>query len=147
MRQYLIKQAGMPWDGDLVNLRAALIGVHSKWSDLVGERPCPISFMNEEMQFAMEESREWNEAAEVLTTIRDTLGIDEEGDTNPENYNRAAALNKEWRIQMLKEAKTEEKERSWQIWSFKDDDDDSEAPTVVNNCFICLYFRSCIGQQ
>lgn len=102
----------MPWDGDLVNLRAALIGVHSKWSDLVGERPCPISFMNEEMQFAMEESREWNEAAEVLTTIRDTLGIDEEGDTNPENYNRAAALNKEWRIQMLKEAKTEEKERS-----------------------------------
>ena len=98
MRQYLIKQAGMPWDGDLVNLQVALIGVHSKWSDLVGERPCPISFTDEEMQFALQESREWNEAAEVLITIRDTLDIDEEGGTDPENYNRAAALNKESRI-------------------------------------------------
>ena len=35
MRQYLIEQAGMPWDGDLVNLPAALIGVCSKWKDLV----------------------------------------------------------------------------------------------------------------
>ncbi len=59
----------------------------------------------------MQESREWNEVAEVLTTIRDTLGIDGEGGTDPENYNRAAALSKEWRIQMLKEAKEEEKER------------------------------------
>ncbi|KAL8838293.1 MAG: hypothetical protein Q9170_002190 [Blastenia crenularia] len=132
MRQYLIKQAGMPWDGDLVNLRAALIGVYSKWDDLVGERACPISFTDEEVRFAMQESGEWNEAAEVLTTIRDTLGIDGEGGTNPENYNRAAALNKEWRIQMLKEAKAEEKERSWQIWPLKDDDDDSEAPAVIN---------------
>jgi len=46
----------------------------------------------------MQESREWNEAAEVLTTIRDTLVIDGEGGTDPKNYNRAAALNKEWRI-------------------------------------------------
>ena len=133
MRQYLIKQAGMPWDGDLVNFRAALIGVRSKWDDLVGERACPISFTEEEVRVAMQESREWNEAAEVLTTIRDTLGIDGEGGTDPENYNRAAALNKEWRIRMLKEAKSEEKERSWQIWPFKDDGDDSEAPAAVND--------------
>lgn len=131
VRQYLIKQAGMPWDGDLVNLRAALIGVHSKWDEIVGERACPISFTDEEVRFAIQESREWNEAADVLTTIRDTLGIDGEGGTDPENYNRAAALNKEWRIQMLKEAKAEEKERSWQIWPFKDDDDDSKAPAAV----------------
>lgn len=84
MRQYLIQQAGMPWDGDLVNLRAALIGVHSKWDALVGERACPISFTDEEVRSAMQESREWNEAAEVLTTIRDTLGIDGEGGTDPD---------------------------------------------------------------
>lgn len=76
----------------------------------------------------MQESREWNDAAEVLTTIRDTLGIDEEGATDPENYNRAAALNKEWRIQMLKETKAEEKERSWQVWPFKDDGDIPKRP-------------------
>lgn len=133
MRQYLIQQAGMPWDGDLVNLRAALIGIHSKWDDLVGERACPISFTEEEVRLALQESREWNEAAEVLATIRDTLGIDGEGGTHPENYDRAVALNKEWRIQMLKAAKPEEKERCWQIWPFKDDGDDSEAPADVNN--------------
>jgi len=88
----------MPWDGNLVNLRAALIGVYSKWDNLIRERAYPISFTDKEVQFAMQESREWNEAAEVLTTIRDTLVIDGEGGTDPKNYNRAAALNKEWRI-------------------------------------------------
>ena len=133
MRQYLIKQAGMPWDGDLVNLRAALIGLHLKWDDLVKECACPITFTDEEVRVAMEESREWNEAAEVLTTIRNSLGIDPEGGTAPENYDRAVVLNKEWRIQMLKAAKAEEKEQCWQIWPFKDDDDDSEAPVAVND--------------
>ena len=42
----------------------------------------------------MQESREWNEAAEVLATIRNTLGIDGEGGSDPENYSRAAAPNR-----------------------------------------------------
>ncbi|KAL9028948.1 MAG: hypothetical protein Q9196_002754 [Gyalolechia fulgens] len=133
MRQYLIKQAGMPWDGDLFNLRAALIGVHSKWDDLVGECACPVSFTHEEVRIAMQESREWNEAAEVLNTIRDALRIDGEGGTDPENYSRAEALNKEWRIQLPKEVEAGEKERCWQIWPFKDDNDDSKAPAAVEN--------------
>ena len=133
MRQYLIKQAGMPWDGDLVNLRAALIGICSKWNDLVGDCACPAAFTHEEVRVAMHESREWNEAAEVLTTIRDTLGIDAEGGTDPANYDRARALNQEWRLQMLKQAKVEDRERCWQIWPFKDDGDDSGAPAVVNS--------------
>ncbi|KAL8714703.1 MAG: hypothetical protein Q9225_006528 [Loekoesia sp. 1 TL-2023] len=129
MRQFLIKQAGMPWDGDLVSLRAALIGVRSKWNDLVGEHPCPIPFTDEEMEVAMKENEEWNEAAELLATIRKTLGIDGEGGTHPQNYDRACALNREVRIRMLMQAKAEEKERCWQIWPFKDDDDDdSTAP-------------------
>lgn len=133
MRQYLIKQAGMPWDGDLVNLRAALIGVHSKWNDLVGEHPCPISFTDEEVRIAMQESKEWNEAAEVLATVRNSLGIDGEGGTDLDNYNRARVLNREWRMQMLKEAKAEEQERCWQIWPFKDNTEDLEAPIAAAN--------------
>jgi hypothetical protein len=73
MRQYLVKQASMPWDGDLVNLRAALSGIHSNWKEIAGEDPCPISFTTEEVH--MKESKEWNEAAEILGTIRDSLGI------------------------------------------------------------------------
>ena len=123
----------MPWDGDLVNLRAALIGIYSKWKDLVGEFPCPISFTDEEVQVGMKESTEWNEAAEALASIRDVLGIDGEGGTDPENYDRACALNKEWRIQMLKEVMPEERERCWQIWPFKDNDEDSSAPLEILN--------------
>ncbi len=105
----------MPWDGDLVNLRAALIGIYSKWTNVAGERACPISFTDEEMRSAMEESQEWNEATDMLTEIRNNLGIDLEGSTDPENYDRATALSMDWRIQMLKNAKAEEKERCWQI--------------------------------
>ena len=133
MRQYLIKQAGMPWDGDLVNLRAALIGIHSKWNNLVREPPCPISFTDEEVRIAMQESKEWNEAAEVLATIRNSLGIDGEGGTDLDNHNRACFLNREWRMQMLREAKAEEQGRCWQIWPFKDSGEDSEAPIATLN--------------
>ena len=134
MRQYLVKQAGMPWDGDLVSLRASLVGIHSKWNHLTnGESPsCPISFTDEEGQSAMQESAEWNEAAEVLTRFRNSLGINGEGCTGPENYDFAVALNRELRVQLLRETKTKTKEtqRCWEIWPFKDDDDDSEAPAV-----------------
>ncbi|KAL9103637.1 MAG: hypothetical protein Q9163_001332 [Psora crenata] len=131
MRQCLIMQAGMPWDGDLVNLRAALIGVHSKWKALVGEYPCPISFTDEEVRIAMQESEEWNEAAELLATIRNTLGIDGEGGTDPGNYSRAYILNKEWRMQMLKGVRAEEREQCWRVWPFKDNEGDSECPVAA----------------
>ena len=132
MRQYLIQQAGMPWDGDLVNLRAALVGVCSKWNALVGDLPCPISFTDEQVRVALKESEEWNEAAEMLATVRESLGIDGEGGTYPENYDRAMFLNKEWRMKMLEAAKPEEKEKCWQIWPYKDDDDDSVAPVNLD---------------
>ena len=132
MRQYLIKQAGMPWDGDLVNLRASLIGVRSKWNDLVGEHPCPISFTDEEVRVATQESEEWNEAAEVLATIRKSLGIDEEGGTDHDNYDRACVFNREWRMQMLKETKPEEQEQCWQIWPFKDNRDGHTLEAALN---------------
>lgn len=125
MRQYLIKQAGIPWDGDLINLRAALVGVYTKWRDLVGEYPCPISISKQEVELAMKESNEWNEAADYLARIRDNIGIDGEGGTDPENYDRACALNREWRLQMLKHVEVEERQRCWQIWPYKDDDEDS----------------------
>ena len=60
--------------------------------------------------------------------------------------NRTAALNKEWRIQVFKEAKTEEKERSWQIWRFKNDGDDFEVPVAVNKLHACT-FKIVEGQQ
>ncbi len=44
----------MPWDSDLFNLQAALIGVHSKRDDFVGEYPRPVSFTDEDVRVAMQ---------------------------------------------------------------------------------------------
>ena len=39
VHQYLIKQAGMSSDGDLVNPQAALVGMYTKWRGLVENPP------------------------------------------------------------------------------------------------------------
>ena len=132
LRQYLVKQAGRSWNGDLINLRAALIRVCSTWKDLVEEHPCPISFTDEEVKSNTKESEEWSEAAKDIDKIETYLNVDGQGGVEPENYDLAVALNNEFRLQMLKAAKEEEKAQCWQIWPFKDDDDVSEAPTVIN---------------
>lgn len=131
LRQDLIKQASKPWDGDLINLRGASIEICSKWNDLVGEHPCPILFTDEEVETNQKESEEWNEAAEHLRIITDYLKIDPQGGIEPENFDLAVALNKEFRLQMLKATKDEEKEQCWRIWPFKDDDDVSKAPAII----------------
>ena len=59
------------------------------------------------------------------------MGIDGKGGT--QNYDFACALNREWRIRMLVEAKAEEKERCWQIWQFKGNGHDSDAPLEALN--------------
>ena len=45
----------------------------------------------------MQESKEWNEAAEVLATVRNSLGTNGEGGTDSDNHNCACVLNREWR--------------------------------------------------
>lgn len=129
MRKYLVAQAGLPWNGDLVNLRAALAGVQSKWKEFNQDSSCPITFTDEEIKAAMEESKDWNEASEILATARADMDIDEEGGTSIENYNYACARNLEWRMQMLNQATAEEKHQMWRIWPFKDNDDQSCPPS------------------
>jgi hypothetical protein len=49
MRQYLLRQTGYPWDGDVVNLRAALVSITtpSVWSKIFSVE-CPVQFSDEE---------------------------------------------------------------------------------------------------
>ncbi|KAJ5788891.1 phosphotransferase enzyme family protein [Penicillium psychrosexuale] len=130
MRQYLIQQTGYPWDADLVNLRAALIGMTTRkaW-DAISSHPCPVSFSQTELEKSQEESEEWNESQALLTTIREDLGIDLEGGTTPENFERASRRNSEYRQAMVDHCEEEkDRELMWRNWPFKDDEDRSACP-------------------
>ncbi|CAG8906125.1 unnamed protein product [Penicillium egyptiacum] len=89
MRRYLIHQTGYPWDANLINLRAALVGVtsHQLWN-AVSSHPCPVSFSQEERERSDDERDIWNESEALLSTIRAGLAIDLEGGTTPENFER-----------------------------------------------------------
>lgn len=129
MIQYLISQAGYPWDGDLINLKAAIIGVSKIW-ELISSNPCPVSFSPAEKEEALHEANEWRECADILSTVRDSLGVDEEGGTDPDNFEHACMMNQRWRLEMLQHAEDHQRKLCWQGWAFKDDDDNSLPPVL-----------------
>ncbi|PGH16763.1 hypothetical protein AJ80_05078 [Polytolypa hystricis UAMH7299] len=115
MRKYLIQQTGYPWDGDIISLRAALVGITSaKFWGSISDLPCPVSFGDEEREKAMRESSEWNESKALLSIIRNDLGIDLEGRTEPGKwYECAVARNREFRMEMLRQSEVHEREICW----------------------------------
>ncbi|KAL4907063.1 hypothetical protein BDW74DRAFT_176665 [Aspergillus multicolor] len=98
MLQYLLRQTGYPWDGDVINLRAALVGITTP---------------------------SWNESEQLLSRIREHLGIDLEGGTEPENFEWAVEGNRQFRTEMVRQAEPGQRELCWRDWPYKDKDDDS----------------------
>ncbi|KAE8343869.1 hypothetical protein BDV24DRAFT_172510 [Aspergillus arachidicola] len=131
MRQYLFQQTGYPWDADLINLNAALVGVTSPqvWSSITS-LPCPVFFKDEERETAMKKSSEWNESESLLSTIRNHLGIDLEGGTELENYEWAHHQNLQFRMELTRQSEEHEREVCWQNWPYKDDGDCSSPPSL-----------------
>lgn len=127
MRQYLITQTGFPWDADLINLRAALVGITNAWDD-ISTLPCPISFSSADLKKALNDASEWKESAEILSAVRDSLGIDSEGGTEPDNFEHAWDMNQKWRMEMLKHAEDHERDLCWRGWPYKNNDDSSLPP-------------------
>ncbi|EEP78957.1 predicted protein [Uncinocarpus reesii 1704] len=129
MRQYLISQAGYPWDADLVNFKAALVGIVKIW-DSISSEPCPVSFSPADEEKALQDASEWRECAEILSTVQDSLGVDREGGTDPDNFEHACEMNQRWRLEMLKHAASHQRKICWQGWVFKGDQDNSLPPLL-----------------
>ncbi|KAJ6104056.1 Mitochondria protein Fmp29 [Penicillium sp. IBT 18751x] len=129
MRQYLLRQTGYPWDADVINLRAALVGITtpSVWSS-ISSAVCPVIFSNEERESAMAESQEWNESEQLLSRVREHLDIDPEGGTESDNFERAVEGNWQIRMEMIRQAEVGQREISWRNWPYKDEDDNSMPP-------------------
>ena len=112
MCQYLIQQTGYPWDADVIILRAALVGITTPniWNHISPLQPCPVSFSEEERENAMSDSDAWNESEALLSRVRDNLGIDLEGGTDPDNFEWASRRNLEFRTEFLRQAEVHERE-------------------------------------
>jgi hypothetical protein len=103
MQQYLLKQTGYPWDADVINLRAALVGITtpSVWSRM-SSAPCPVEFNDQEREATMAESQEWNESEQLLARVGEHPGIDLEGGAEPENFERALEGNRQFHEEMVR---------------------------------------------
>ncbi|KAI1947423.1 hypothetical protein LOZ53_006289 [Ophidiomyces ophidiicola] len=128
--QFLISQTGYPWDADYINLKMSLVYVAKNWDTFSPEHPCPIFFTPEEQQTALCEANDWNESASMLSQMRESMSIDSEGGTEPENFDFAMNMNLEFRMEMVKQAEPHQRNICWQTWPFKDDDDQSPAPPI-----------------
>lgn len=129
MQQYLLRQTGYPWDADVINLRAALVGITtpSVWSK-ISSAACPVEFSEEEREAAIAESQEWNESEQLLSRVREHLNIDLEGGTEPDNFERAVEGNRQLRIEMVRQAEAGQQEICWRNWPYKDQEDNSMPP-------------------
>ncbi|KAK1144326.1 hypothetical protein N8T08_005478 [Aspergillus melleus] len=131
MRQYLLRQTGYPWDADVITLRAALVGITTPfvWSG-ISSTACPIVFSDEERETATAESEEWNESEQILSRVREHLDIDLEGGTEPGNFERAVEGNRQFRVEMVRQADMGQRELCWRNWPYKDNDDDDSMPSA-----------------
>ncbi|KAL4808109.1 kinase-like domain-containing protein [Aspergillus unguis] len=126
MLQYLLRQTGYPWDADVINLRAALVGITTPgvWRKLSSAR-CPVMFSDEERETAIAEAQEWNESEQLLARVREHLNIDLEGGTEPDNFERAVQGNHQFRMEMVKQAEKGQEEICWRNWPYKDKEENS----------------------
>lgn len=128
IRKIIVQQAGYPWDGDLLSLRAALIGVTQAWENLSkpGES-CPVHFTDDETNQHSEEKAEWDDACSCLTMLRDMLGINVQGWVTAEMFQATVEENQRLKKQLIMGAERDEREEAWKTWPFKDDDDTSDS--------------------
>ena len=125
LRAEVVSRAGLPWNGDLVAFRGALLDVINNWGRF-GEEPCPLQYSAVEIKQWMEENKEWSEASDLLKAFRTDLCINEEGWIASEVYEESAERNRLLRREITSTAEPELRKEMWRAWPFKDDDDLSE---------------------
>ncbi|KAF3479945.1 phosphotransferase [Arthroderma uncinatum] len=129
MIQYLISQAGYPWDADLINLKAGLVGLAKIWSEII-PHPCPVSFPPADKKAILHDASEWRECAEILSNIQNSLGVDREGGTHPDDFEHACEMARQLRVQIYSNAEEKERKLFWKSWIFKDDGDATPPPVL-----------------
>lgn len=126
LRAEVVSRAGLPWNGDLVAFRTAILDIVSNWGRVAGQQPCPLQYSAAEVKRWTEEYNEWSEASDSLEAFRADLGINEEGWISSESYEESAERNRWLRREITATAESELQKEMWRAWPFKDHEDLSE---------------------
>lgn len=126
LRAELVSRAGLPWNGDLVAFRQAILDVANSWELFESKQPYPLQYSSIDIKRWTEEYQEWSEASDSLEAFRADLGINEEGWIASDSYHKSAERNQWLRQEITASMEPELRKEMWRVWPFKDDDDLSE---------------------
>ncbi|KAJ5179353.1 Major facilitator superfamily domain general substrate transporter [Penicillium capsulatum] len=94
---------------------------------IVGRTALPLQLAKRWL-FLQHHANEWNESEQLPSRVKEHLCIDPEGGTEPDNYERAIEANRQFRMEMVRQAEVDQQKLAWQNWPFKYTDDNSMPP-------------------
>ncbi|KAJ6501906.1 protein kinase subdomain-containing protein PKL/CAK/Fmp29 [Mycena sanguinolenta] len=96
----LFDQASLPWDGETLALKVALIDAEESWE---ASAPCPVVFDPEDVRETRRLDAEQRDADASLEVCRENIGFGTEGWVPTEHYETAMAYCKKMKEGMLTE--------------------------------------------
>ncbi|KAI9848391.1 MAG: Phosphotransferase enzyme [Sclerophora amabilis] len=129
LRQRLVQDAGAPWEGDNVTLKADLIRATQEWPELAsaesGDDPkCPLTYSAAEIESCLKLDWKQKEANSCMNDARRRLGINIEGWVPAEGFQEAKALSEKLKAEAMEVAETGlEREEIQSHWPFDNHDE------------------------
>lgn len=123
LRRRLFHHASDPWEGDNTTLKADLVTLFTKWTEVTGDARalCPISFTDDESMECLQLERAQSEADEQYQACQEAIGVGHEGWVPVAHYDEAKACERKLRADALDAAETEEERiRIRENWIFDD---------------------------
>lgn len=106
-RRRFFEHAGDPWEGETIALKVDLIEATKSRETLTeGGAPCPVAFNDEGVSETMELDAALRDADESLQRGQNIVGFGLEGCVRKGHYERAMALSKKLKEEVLAETRS-----------------------------------------
>jgi hypothetical protein len=122
LRNRLFHHASNPWEGETLELKAALIQATERWEMLTGgDAPCPVVFDAEDVRETAELNEVQRKADKAFEVWQNMLGLGPEGWVPTQDYKETVALCKQMKEEALTEATSEEERAEIMVhWPWDD---------------------------
>ncbi|KAE8356297.1 kinase-like domain-containing protein [Aspergillus coremiiformis] len=123
LRRRLFHHASDPWEGDNVTLKADLVNLSRKWTEVTrgAKESCPIAYSDDESAECLRLDRAQSEADEQFQACKDVIGVGTEGWVPVTQYEESKRMESKLKAEALHAAETD-KERAivQEHWIFDD---------------------------